>query len=266
MKYDRYTLGNEELNMLRNRAELPLYFVCALVNFTVILIISAAFALGHVRGIAYYIAFLYLFIGFIISLGSTFSDARLYSVRIGEEQFPEIYKIACEYTKRLGLKRVPQIYVKQNGGVINAFASYFFFRNYILINSDIFDVAYLKYNDIDALSFVLAHEMAHIAFGHTKIWYNFGIMVSKYIPFLYSALSRAREYSCDSVAKFLCPQGVHGMFIILTGKHLYNKIDVEAYLRQAEKTRGLFEFFANLKSSHPVPVRRILALYEKDRI
>lgn len=257
-----------ELRALKNKAELPLYIVCALFNFSVILLVILSFAAHVGFGIAYYAAFAYLFVGFVFSLGSTFSSARRDAVQIGSEQFPEIYSIASRYAKILGLKKVPQIYIMQKGGMLNAFASYFFFRNYVIINSDVFDIAYLKHKDVDALSFLLAHEMAHIAFSHTKIWYNFGILTSKYVPILFPALSRAMEYSCDNVAKSICPEGLHGAFIMVAGKHLYKEINVEAYLKQARNTKGWFEFYGNLMSTHPIPVRRIPALYgvEKQKI
>lgn len=261
----RFAISDADLNKLRNKAELPLYFTCVVINVFAIAMVILSFVYFDNIGIAYYIAFGYLFINLFISLGSTFSAVRLNSVRISGEQFSDIYGVACRYAKILGMKKVPEIYVKQNGGIINAFASYFFFRNYVLINSDVFEVAYIKNKDIDAVSFILAHEMAHIAFNHTKYWYNAGILVSKFIPFLYSALSRAREYSCDNVAKFLCPQGKHGIFIILLGKHLYNCVNIDAYLKQAHNTRGWFEFYANATSSHPVPVRRIAAVYDAGR-
>ena len=240
---------------------MPLYFLCALVNAAAVIFVIASIVTHSGFGFAYYAAFAYLFIGFVISLGSTFSSARLNAVEITEEQFGEIYETARNFARILGIRKMPHIYVMQNGGTLNAFASYFFFKNYVLINSDVFDVAYLKNRDIEALSFVLAHEMAHIAFCHTKIWFNFGILIAKYIPFLFPSLSRAMEYSCDNVAKYLCPDGIHGVFIMLAGKHLYDKIDAEVYLRQAESTSGWFEFYGNLTSTHPAPVRRIPALY-----
>ena len=262
---NRFRITDEKLNSLRNKAELPLYFICVLINVSVISAVVISFIYFDFVGIAYYIAFGYLFVNLFLTLGSMLSVTRLYSVRISGEQFSDVYKVACEYSKIFGFKKVPEIYVKQNGGIINAFASNFFFRNYVLINSDIFEAAYMRYKDIDAVSFILAHEMAHISYNHTKIWYNLGILITKFIPFLYPALSRAMEYSCDNVAKILCPEGVHGVYILLLGQHLYKNINIEAYLKQAESTHGWFEFWANLKADHPVPVRRIAALYGIDK-
>lgn len=262
---NRFRITDEKLNSLRNRAELPLYFICVIINVSVISAVVISFVYFDFVGIAYYIAFGYLFVNLFLTLGSMLSVTRLYSVRISGEQFPDVYKVACEYSEILCFKKVPEIYVKQNGGIINAFASNFFFRNYVLINSDIFEAAYLRYKDIDAVSFILAHEMAHIAYNHTKIWYNLGILITKFIPFLHPALSRAMEYSCDNVAKILCPNGIHGIYILLLGQNLYKDINIEAYLKQAESTHGWFEFWANLKADHPVPVRRIAALYDIDK-
>lgn len=254
-------LDYDILSLCRHKAELPLYFFCVVLNITVICLVIVSFFVVENPNIAYYIAFLYLFINLYISMGSTFSSTRLYSVEIGENQFSDIYEVALRYADVLNLRNVPKIYVKQNGGIINAFASYFLFRNYILINADIFEVAYLKNKDINAVSFVLAHEMAHIAYNHTRFWYNAGILVSKYVPMLYPALSRAREYSCDNVAKTLCPEGIDGIFVILLGKHLYKNVNIDEYLNQARKTHGWFLFYKNAFSMHPVPVFRIRSLY-----
>ena len=54
-------------------------------------------------------------------------------------------------------------------------------------------------------------------------------------------------------------------YILLLGQNLYKDINIEAYLKQAESTHGWFEFWANLKADHPVPVRRITALYDIDK-
>lgn len=254
-------LDYDILPLCRHRAELPLYFICVIINIAFFSLVVLSFFIVENINIAYYIAFLYLFVNLFVSMGSTFSSTRLYSVEIGKNQFSDIYNVACRYADMLNLKNVPKIYVKQNGGVINAFASYYLFRNYILINADIFEVAYLKNKDINAVSFVLAHEMAHIAYNHTKFWYNAGILLSKYVPILYPALSRAREYSCDNVAKTLCPEGIYGIFIIILGKHLYKNVNIDEYLIQARKTHGWFLFYKNAVSMHPVPVFRVRSLY-----
>lgn len=250
-----------DLNRYRHRAVLPLYGICAAINTAVVALAVVGLTLTGMRFIAYYIALAFLFVNLFLSLGGMLSEARVGAVQVTPLQFGELYDVAASFAQRLGLRRVPAIYIRQDRGILNAFASFFFWRNYVVINAEVFEVAYLEHHDLEAVSFILAHEMAHIAFGHTRFWYNSSILIAKYIPFLYAALSRAQEYSCDQVAYKLCPQGRHGIFILLLGRHLYGHVNVDAYLQQAARTRGWFEFYANAKAHHPVPVRRVAALY-----
>ena len=87
------------------------------------------------------------------------------------------------------------------------------------------------------------------------------ILFANYIPILSSALSRAREYSCDRVAQHLVGvSGVEPMLALVVGKHLYKKVDVEDYVKHCHETRGFFVFILNLLSSHPIMPKRIQAL------
>jgi Zn-dependent protease with chaperone function len=90
-------------------------------------------------------------------------------------------------------------------------------------------------------------------------------LFAKFIPVLGTALSRAQEYSCDRIALQLCPEGKHGIFLLLLGRHLYKNVNIEEYLLQAKRTRGLLEFLVNINATHPVNTRRVLALYKPEK-
>ena len=68
------------------------------------------------------------------------------AIRINDNQFPDIYTIATEQARSLGLAEVPTIYILQKGGSLNAFATRFFGRNFIVLYSDILETAYEKGN------------------------------------------------------------------------------------------------------------------------
>ena len=264
-------LENLKKNELRHPAELILFIISAVIStsvtavllFGLFLLYEDIFSLHTIR--TFYITILVILITLFTGMGKTFAATRLNSVRIGENQFPELYEKACEISKKMGMEKVPEIYIKQNNGIINAFAAYFWGRNYVLLNTEVLETAYLEHKDDMAVSFILAHELAHIYLNHTKLWYNIAILFSKLIPFLGTALSRAQEYSCDRIAGELCPDGKHGIFIIVLGRHLYKSVNKEVYLEQAKNVSGLFELIVNLSSTHPVNARRILALYGKIR-
>ncbi|OQB16034.1 MAG: heat shock protein HtpX [Firmicutes bacterium ADurb.Bin193] len=261
----------KEINALRHPGERILYVACAFLNTMVItlLILGLSFMWQdlilnpYVQNV--YVAVATAFGVAFFSMGSTFAQTKVYSVRVGENQFPELYAVVKKFAESLGMKKIPAIYVKQENGLLNAFAAYFWGRNYVLLNTEIFEIAYLEHKDINAVSFIMAHEMAHICLHHTRFWYNASILIAKFIPVLGTSLSRAQEYSCDRIALKLCPEGKQGIFMLLLGRHLYKNVNIDEYLAQAERTRGWFEFFVNINSSHPVNTRRVLAIYKPEK-
>lgn len=271
MDSEQILLDQKDINQIRHPKERILYFVCALINTVVILFLVIAIfiippdILFSQSSQKLYIAVATLFVVAYFSMGSTFAQTKVYSVRIDENQFPELYDVVRQYSKILGLHKTPYIYIKQSNGVLNAFAAYFWGRNYVLINTEIFEIAYLEHKDIDAVSFIIAHEMTHIRLHHTRFWYNASVLISKLIPVLGSTLSRAQEYSCDRVAMKICPEGKHGIFMLLLGRHLYKNVNVDEYIKQAEDTNGMFEIGINANATHPVNTRRIVAIYKPEK-
>lgn len=184
------------------------------------------------------------------------------ALRITEKNFPEVYELIEEYAHRLGIK-VPKAYVVQQNGVLNAFSAFLLRKQWICIHSELFEVAYREHKDMDALAFVIAHEMAHIYYGHATAGYYFSIMFSQMIPVLGSTASRAREYSCDRLAQRLTgTDGLDAMLVLVVDRHLYKLVDKEDYIAEARGQRGLFVWFYNLLADHPVMCKRIVALAE----
>ncbi len=187
---------------------------------------------------------------------------RSMSLRITEKNFPEVYTLIEEYAHRLGIK-VPKAYVMQQNGVLNAFSAFLPRKQWICIHSELFEVAYREYKDMDALAFVIAHEMAHIYYGHATLGYHLSIIFSKMIPILGTTASRTREYSCDRLAQRLTgADGVEAMLVLVVDRHLYKMVDKEDYIEEMRNQRGLFLWAYNLLADHPVMCKRIVALAE----
>lgn len=197
----------------------------------------------------------------IISLGRHYGSTRASSVMINEKQFPEVHKIIVEYAEQLDLGYVPEAFVVQKGGVLNAFAASFFAKKYISINSDIFEVSYLEHKDINTLSFIIGHELCHLKRRHSTTLMTLLETPSRIIPIWSSAVSRVKEYTCDRHAAWLCPGGIDGLLILSIGKHLYKSVDVDEYIITSNNHfKGFFCWLTNLLASHPVLPKRIKAL------
>ncbi len=276
----------KEIRSFRHKAEQPLYITMVILNilmFTVgmIICIMAFYGKGpltetvgdfvkeELLGVSRYVEVHQELIAILILLPFMimaavylyYAQYRANSIRITEKNFPEIYAVVEDYSRRLGLKRTPKVYLTQENGLLNAFSTFILRRQYVVLLADLFEVAYLEHHDLESIKFIIAHEMSHIRLRHATFSYQLSILYANYIPILSSTLSRAREYSCDRVAQHLVGvSGVEPMLALVVGKHLYKKVDVEDYVKHCHETRGFFVFVLNMLSSHPIMPKRIQAL------
>lgn len=213
----------------------------------------------EVQALAY--GMVLLVVGYL-ALYYVFAYYRSMSLRITERNFPEVYALIDSYSKRLGI-RTPKAYVMQQSGVLNAFSTFIFRKQWIMIHAELFEVAYREHKDMDALGFVIAHELAHIYYGHSTLHYNIPFWFSRIIPLFSDIASRTREYSCDRLAQRLTGNdGIEAMLALVVDRHLYKMVDKEDYIEQMREQRGFFIWIVNLFADHPVMCRRILALEE----
>ncbi len=197
-----------------------------------------------------------------LALYYMYAQYRTNALRITENNFKEVYDIIDEYSKRLGIK-TPKAYVVQQNGVLNAFSAFLFRKQWICIHSEIFEVAYREHKDMKALSFIIAHELAHIYYGHATLSYNLAFCFSRSIPVFSYIASRTREYSCDRLAQRLTGEdGIDSMLMLIVDRHLYKMVDKEDFLQEMSEQKGLFVWAANMVADHPILSKRVMALVE----
>ena len=202
-------------------------------------------------------------IAFPFGVNLYYAKYRSRAIKITENNFPEVYNNIAEFSHKMGLKKVPEALLIQQNGVMNAFSAFIIRKQYIEIDSDLFEIAYREYNDLDSINFIIAHELAHIKYKHATFYYNLFIIFSTIIPIIGTTASRAREYSCDRLAqKVTGNTGVEAIFSLFAGKHLYKRIDVYDYINNSNDIRGFFVWCTNLMSSHPILPKRIRALIQ----
>ncbi len=174
-------------------------------------------------------------------------------VLVSETQFPAAYARYCAMAERIGLKKIPPLFIVQQGGLLNAFAIRFSRKNYVAVYSDVFS----RYEeDPEALYFVLGHELAHVRRNH--MGKRFWTLPSAIVPFLEAAWFRACEYTCDNAGAYLCETGkTNGLLLLAGGADLYKKMSVESYLSGAERHRTAVVRFVELFVSHPFLPHRI---------
>ena len=229
-----------------------LYFVvCGIVS---IAIYASFLAIDRVWGLALIVGG--AAVGAVIQ-GWSLGHLRGNGVRVSERQFPEVARIVAELGREIGLTRLPSIYIVQAGGALNAFATKFIRRDFVVIYSDVLELAYEEGED--ALAFVIAHELAHVRRRHV-LW-SWVFAPARWLPPLGQAYSRACEYTCDRIAARLRPQGaVRGLLVLAAGKRLYRRVDSVEFAEQVATERGFWIWFSEIISSHPHLPKRVRAL------
>jgi Zn-dependent protease with chaperone function len=174
------------------------------------------------------------------------------SIEISEAQFPEIHACAQTITQRLGLNETPAIYLVE-GNTINAAAMRLAGRRVVVLMDDIV-YACLCSGDPRTLSFIVGHELAHHALGHT------GYFRSQ-LPRMLKWLSRLDEFSCDAVANAIVGDrsiSAKALTVMLAGPQMIpfvNATQLAEQARQVEADRKSKK--AEKPLSHPLLLRRL---------
>jgi Zn-dependent protease with chaperone function len=179
------------------------------------------------------------------------------AVRVSLTQFPTVHAMVQRHAATLGMSEVPAVYVMQAGGVLNAFATRFFGRNFVVLYSDVLAMA--ERRGADAVSFVVAHELAHLKRGHLK--YRWLLAPSRIVPFLSGAYSRACEYTCDRFGALCVPEGaIPGLLALAAGGELHEQVDPRQFAAQSETESGFWFGVSEVFASHPHLTNRVGAL------
>jgi Zn-dependent protease with chaperone function len=231
--------------------------------YTLCLIISILIYLGLFLSI---IGIFYIVIGVIVTLflhGISIGHIRNNGVKLTERQFPEIYSRARKIALNMGVQNVPDIFILQSGGILNAFATNFLGRNFIVLYSDIVEIS--KDSHDEELDFIISHELAHIKRKHvTKQLF---ILPALWVPFLGNAYSRACEYTCDRMAASYTQNSVsaiNGLAILAVGKRLFVDMDIIEYVQTAKTESGFFIWLSQALSTHPPLPKRIAEIQHFD--
>jgi Zn-dependent protease with chaperone function len=208
---------------LRTRKEKSLFAVCMILSIILWLML-----LISILGVFYG-----LFFGAIVFVTHALMIAHIRGngVKLSTEQLPEIYEKVVAAAQNFELARIPDAYVLQAGGALNAFATKFIGRNFIIIYADLLDACS---DDGKEAEMIIGHEIGHLALGHLK-WLFF-LAPARILPWIGAAYSRACEYSCDRCGfkqtgelKGACA----GLAILAAGGRLARKMNLKAFVAHA---------------------------------
>jgi Zn-dependent protease with chaperone function len=192
-----------------------------------------------------------------------------HSVRVSQDQYPEIFEIVDLHCRALGLAAPPAVFVVSSDGEVNAFARRVLKDKYVLLLSELIDVM-LAHGSTKELSSIIGHELGHHAAGHTAWWKETLVMPAMCIPFLGGAYLRACELTADRIGLHLCGDkdaACRGLTALACGsKVLSPRTNVQAFKDQERAMPGLGAFLNDVYSFHPRLTKRVMALEDAARL
>lgn len=203
----------------------------------------------------------YLLLGFLFycfAQSALISYIKGTGVRITEEQFPDLKQQIAACCRKLNVEQEPQAYLLQMGGLLNAFATRFLGRDFLVLYSDVVDGLA---DNPDALNFYIGHELGHIRRKH--LTWSTVLMPASVLPLVGAAYSRAREYTCDRHGLAACDNPVnaeHGLAVLAAGGKRARTLNTQAYIDQSNHTEGFWMSFHELVGDYPWLVKRMAAV------
>lgn len=233
------------------------YFVVATI-FSILSYISLIVSIGGILLILFFLGLSFFAHGLMLA------NIRTNGVKLSSKQFPIVFektKVLCE---KMGMITLPDVYVMQSGGILNAFATRFFGRNMVVLYSEFFEL--INQGAENELEFIIAHELAHIKRRH--ISKQMLILPAMWIPFLSEAYSRTCEYTCDRFGAYYTGNteaSKNSLMILAIGKDLYPCVNQMEFLEQINQESGFFVWLSEKISTHPPLPKRVreIDLFEK---
>lgn len=186
-------------------------------------------------------------------------------VMVGPDQFPHLHRMVEDGARALGLREIPQTFVYNSSGVMNAMALRLVGRQrYIWLTSALLDAD----ND-EQVRFVVGHELGHHVAGHLDEPWSYLRFPGHIIPFLGAAYSRGRELTCDRIGALVAGDlqaSRSGLQMLACGSARLNaQMNPDAFQKQEQMVPGIAGFLLHVFSHYPRHTRRVEAVTQWHR-
>jgi Zn-dependent protease with chaperone function len=185
------------------------------------------------------------------------------SVKVSPTQYPEIYNTYISFCQKANVSNIPDLFIYNGNGVLNALAMKVFLKKYIFMLSSIVDISY-KPETKDEFNFYLGHELGHHAAGHFSIKRSILTAPAHFIPFLGAAYSRACELTADRYGLAFTgniDESRNALINLAHGsKVLSDYTNKDAFEMQENEIPDLMGFISKLFATHPRLTIRVIEL------
>jgi Tfp pilus assembly major pilin PilA len=203
--------------------------------------------------------------GFVIYLfaqSALIAHVRHTAVQLSAQQMPDLHERFLACCEKLRIDTPPEAYVLQGHGVLNAFATRFLGRNFVILLSEVVDAMEPL---PDGVNFYIGHELGHIRMKHLtgQLW-RWPVM---WVPLLGAAYARAKETTCDLHGLACCEQpesAARALAVLAAGSKRWQSVELKQYAGQTLAHRGFWASFHELVAGYPWLTKRVARVLKPD--
>jgi Zn-dependent protease with chaperone function/type II secretory pathway pseudopilin PulG len=203
------------------------------------------------------------FIAYVFAKSAAIAHLRGNATEVTEHQLPDLYKQLTFCCETLRVPDIPTMYVQNGNGVMNAFATWFLGRKYVILLSGVVEAMAPNPNGV---RFYIGHELGHVL-RHDNPVTAFLRWPALRLPLLGAAFSRARETTCDlhGLACSESPElAARSLAALAAGARSWAKVSLEGYRRQVAAATGFWMSFHELVSSYPWTGKRVVRVLDRN--
>lgn len=199
---------------------------------------------------------------FWLANGLMIAHLKSESVLVTEQQLPTLHQTYMEVVAQLELAVAPPLYILQAHGLLNAFATRWSGRHFVVVYSDMLEACG---EDTAQIRFLLGHELGHVRSNH--VLKKMLLLPGLLFPLIGSAYSRACEGTCDRYGAYASGDlraSAQAMLILAGGKRAWLQMDPDVFSAQYKAERGFFVSWHELTSGYPTLSQRAYNLLTMD--
>ena len=203
------------------------------------------------------------FVVYVFAKSAAIAHLRGNAIEIAADQLPDLHKQLIACCEKLGVTSNPTMFVQNGNGVMNAFATWFLGRKYVILLSGVVDAMASSPNGV---RFYIGHELGHVL-RHDNPIMAFLRWPALRLPLLGAAFSRARESTCDlhGLACSESPEGAaRSLAALSAGAKSWADVSLEGYRRQVAAAKGFWMSFHELVASYPWTAKRAIRVLDKN--
>jgi len=202
------------------------------------------------------------FIAYLFAQSALIARIKGDGIELSEAQFPDLQAQFSACCDRLQIQPRPRAYILNGNGSLNAFATRFLGRQYVVLNSDVVDA---MNRQPDGISFYMGHELGHLRMKHlTGRFLRWPVL---WLPLLGAAYSRAKESTCDrhGLACVKSPEvAARALAALSAGAMRWENLGINSYMEQARRLPGFWMSFHELVSGYPWLAKRFSRVMDAD--